>query len=120
MVDERPFTPETLAKRWQCSSASIRHSLRTGQLSGFRLGDKLWRIPAAVVREQEGLPADAPVHLDTEPASEQTVRAIGRLQAEKEMIVRDISNGKDVKSRAEQLAVLQHALDILRRSRETD
>jgi excisionase family DNA binding protein len=44
----RPFSPETLADRWGCSSEKIRQMCRGGELSSFRLG-KLIRIPASEV-----------------------------------------------------------------------
>jgi len=30
----RPFTPDTLAERWGCSSATIRNLCRNGELHG--------------------------------------------------------------------------------------
>ncbi len=48
-----PFTPETLAERWQCSPRHIRNMIRNGRLRGFRLGGKLLRIRARVVEEFE-------------------------------------------------------------------
>ncbi len=49
----RPFTPETLAVRWQCSPRHIRNMIRDGRLPGFRLGGKLLRIRARDVEEHE-------------------------------------------------------------------
>jgi excisionase family DNA binding protein len=49
----RPFSPETLADRWECSARQIRKMLTAGDLNGFRLGGKLWRIPAAEVERVE-------------------------------------------------------------------
>ncbi len=48
-----PFTPETLADRWQCSARHIRNMVKDGRLPGFRLGGKLMRIRAGVVEEFE-------------------------------------------------------------------
>lgn len=48
----RPFSPETLAERWGCSSEKVRRMYRDGELVGFRLG-KLIRIPAAEVERIE-------------------------------------------------------------------
>ncbi|AYJ85743.1 hypothetical protein D3Y57_06890 [Sphingomonas paeninsulae] len=48
----RPFSPETLAERWGCSSEKIRRMYHEGSLTGFRLG-KLIRIPAAEVERFE-------------------------------------------------------------------
>lgn len=52
MDSRRPYTPATLAKRWECSTALVYDLLNAGTLSGFRLG-KLWRIPADVVDDYE-------------------------------------------------------------------
>ena len=48
----RPFSPETLADRWGCSSEKVRQMCRAGELSSFRLG-KLIRIPANEVERVE-------------------------------------------------------------------
>ncbi len=48
-----PYTPETLADRWQCSARHIRNMVKDGRLPGFRLGGKLLRIGAGVVEEME-------------------------------------------------------------------
>ena len=50
----RPFSPETLAERWACSSETVRQMCRRGELSYFRLG-KLIRIPANEVDRIECL-----------------------------------------------------------------
>ena len=50
---KRPYTPATLAERWECSPEHVRRLLNTGQLEGFRLGDKLWRIRVEDVEEFE-------------------------------------------------------------------
>ena len=54
----RPFTPETLADRWGCSSEKIRQMVKRGELQGFRLG-KLYRIPANEVERVECLNTDS-------------------------------------------------------------
>ncbi|WP_363311545.1 excisionase family DNA-binding protein [uncultured Devosia sp.] len=51
-MDERPYTPETLADRWGCSSQHVRDLVGNGRLKAFRVG-RLIRIPAATVREFE-------------------------------------------------------------------
>lgn len=54
----RPFTPETLAERWNCSAQKIRNMVQNGEIVGFRLG-KLIRIPAVEVERiecQQSLP----------------------------------------------------------------
>jgi excisionase family DNA binding protein len=48
----KPFSPETLATRWSCSSETVRQMCRRGDLSFFRLG-KLIRIPANEVDRVE-------------------------------------------------------------------
>ena len=50
----RPFTPDTLADHWGCSSDHVRELCRTGQLTHFRLGKKMFRIPPSAVAEFEG------------------------------------------------------------------
>jgi excisionase family DNA binding protein len=52
MIANRPFSPETLAARWGCSSETIRAMCRRGELGSFRLG-KLIRIPANEVERVE-------------------------------------------------------------------
>ncbi len=52
-IDERsPYTPETLAERWECSPRHIRDMCAKGQLAFFRLG-RLYRIPGWSVDEIE-------------------------------------------------------------------
>lgn len=53
----RPFSPETLAQRWGCSSEKIRQMYHLGELHGFRLG-RLIRIPANEVERVECLNTD--------------------------------------------------------------
>lgn len=48
----RPYSPETLADRWGCSSEKVRQMCRAGELAAFRLG-KLIRIPANEVERIE-------------------------------------------------------------------
>lgn len=47
------YTPETLAKRWGCSSRHVRNLISSGDLAAFKLGDKLVRIKAQAVEEFE-------------------------------------------------------------------
>jgi excisionase family DNA binding protein len=51
-MSARPFSPETLADRWGCSSDTIRNMCRRGDLRAFRLG-RLIRIPAQEVERFE-------------------------------------------------------------------
>lgn len=48
----RPLTPERLAERWGCSSATIRNLCRRGELAHFRCG-KEYRIPLRIVEGVE-------------------------------------------------------------------
>jgi excisionase family DNA binding protein len=48
----RPYSPETLAERWGCSSEKILGMYHAGELAGFRLG-KLIRISADEVERYE-------------------------------------------------------------------
>lgn len=52
MTPARPYSPETLAQRWGCSSEKVRQMCRAGELAAFRLG-KLIRIPASEVERVE-------------------------------------------------------------------
>lgn len=48
----RPFSPETLAERWECSADTVRALCNAGKLHSFRLG-RLIRIPAQEVARYE-------------------------------------------------------------------
>lgn len=48
----KPFSPESLAERWDCSAEKVRQMVHRGELNGFRLG-KLIRIPAIEVERYE-------------------------------------------------------------------
>ena len=50
--EARPFSPESLADRWECSAESIRQQCRQGRIKHFRLG-RLYRIPAQIVEDIE-------------------------------------------------------------------
>jgi excisionase family DNA binding protein len=52
-LDAPPFSVETLAARWGVSGKSIRHMIQRGEISAFRLGGKLLRIPASEVARVE-------------------------------------------------------------------
>lgn len=47
---ERPYSPERLAERWDCSPEKIRRMCHGGDLAWFSLG-KLIRIPADIIHE---------------------------------------------------------------------
>lgn len=52
-ADEPPLTVQQLADRWACSRDAVYALLRTGRLPSFRVGGKLLRIKADVVRGWE-------------------------------------------------------------------
>lgn len=54
----KPFTPEEVAKRWDCSAAAIRTRIHKGELPAFRLG-KLLRVPADAIAALEGISLEA-------------------------------------------------------------
>jgi Helix-turn-helix domain len=39
-----PYTPETLAQRWNCSEQLVRNLCNSKKLKSFKVGDKLIRI----------------------------------------------------------------------------
>jgi hypothetical protein len=49
-----PFTPETLAVRWDCSPEVVRRLCRSGRLPCFTVGKGMYRIRQADVAEYEG------------------------------------------------------------------
>ncbi|WP_394707787.1 helix-turn-helix domain-containing protein [Roseovarius pacificus] len=55
MDDRRPYTPDMLAERWQCSAESVRLLCHSGELRSFRIG-RMFRIPADAVDEYESRP----------------------------------------------------------------
>ncbi len=55
----RPFTPETLAERWECHPSTIRKMIGRGELKHFRVGGTLLRIRAGDVEEIECGDSDA-------------------------------------------------------------
>ncbi|WP_425287281.1 helix-turn-helix domain-containing protein [Pelagibacterium luteolum] len=48
----RPYTPETLAKRWNCSHQHVRDLVNAGNLQSFRAG-RLIRISRQAVVDYE-------------------------------------------------------------------
>ena len=52
MAQARPFTPETLAERWDVTATTVRNLCQSGELAHFRLG-RQYRIPAKIVEEIE-------------------------------------------------------------------
>ncbi|WP_121068292.1 helix-turn-helix domain-containing protein [Chachezhania antarctica] len=49
----RPYTPEQLAVRWDCSAETVRAMIRSGSLPAFRVGGKLLRIARQTVEDFE-------------------------------------------------------------------
>ena len=76
-----PFTPETLAKRWNCSPSQVRKLIRAGnhlgqKLRAFQIGHGVYRIPSDAVGEFEscglgGIQTDGgtPLTVEREPPS---------------------------------------------------
>ena len=52
-MQEKPYTVAALAEHWQCSDTFIYDLLNSGQLEGFKLGGKLWRIKPGAVEAYE-------------------------------------------------------------------
>ena len=52
MNTAKPFSPQTLAARWGCSSETVRTMCHSGAIGWFPVG-KLIRIPAAEVERFE-------------------------------------------------------------------
>jgi excisionase family DNA binding protein len=52
-VSNRPYTPKSLAERWECSPQHVRKMLADGRLNGFKLGNKMWRISTTEVARIE-------------------------------------------------------------------
>ncbi|TDK51718.1 hypothetical protein E1832_02660 [Antarcticimicrobium luteum] len=48
----RPFTPDSLAARWDCSAETVRQLVHRRELRGFRVG-RMIRIPADAAEEYE-------------------------------------------------------------------
>ena len=59
-VNERPYTPESLAERWECSPQHVRKMLADGRLKGFKLGSRMWRISTTEVAKVEGDQCEKP------------------------------------------------------------
>lgn len=53
-------TPAKLAARWEVSTTMVYDLLNSGELPGFRLGGKLWRIKLEDVAAYEARPAPEP------------------------------------------------------------
>jgi excisionase family DNA binding protein len=68
----RPYSPETLAERWECSAEHIRAMYRRGELTGFQLG-KLIRIPAEEVERIECQNIVSNASADHTPVSGETM-----------------------------------------------
>ena len=53
MEAPKPFTPKTLAERWDCSPGHIYNMIATGKLHSFRVGGRLVRISVEEVLRWE-------------------------------------------------------------------
>ena len=51
-------TPSRLAARWECSDTLVYDMLNSGDLPGFKLGGKLWRIRMTDVEAYEARTAE--------------------------------------------------------------
>ena len=49
----RPLTPDQVAAIWGCSPNHVRNLIHRGELRAFRLGKRLFRIPAEALEEYE-------------------------------------------------------------------
>lgn len=47
------YTVGELAKRWRCSRRSVVEKIHAGELGAFRIGKRMYRIPAAEVERLE-------------------------------------------------------------------
>ena len=81
----KPYSPETLAERWGCSSEKVRLMCRSGELSSFRLG-KLIRVPATEVERYEcqNIPSpsteeNSPLPSETETANRAEFRLVRQI-----------------------------------------
>ena len=63
----KPYSPQTLAERWSCSSEKIRLMCRNEELAWFQLG-KLIRIPAAEVERYECQNIASPGTVENSPS----------------------------------------------------
>ena len=85
MSNPRPFSPETLAERWGCSSEKVRRMYHDGELAGFRLG-KLIRIPANEVERVECQKPTASENTEESSASSTLTRSEVALESRLERL----------------------------------
>ena len=52
-MNDPPFTPARLAIRWECTEQAVSALCRSRKLRAFKIGGKLWRIPADEVARWE-------------------------------------------------------------------
>jgi excisionase family DNA binding protein len=69
----KPFTPYSLAERWECSPAFVYRLIAGGKLKPFRLGGKLIRISVDEVLRWENGQASP----DTGPTTSENTGSIG-------------------------------------------
>ncbi|AXS42634.1 DNA-binding protein [Breoghania sp. L-A4] len=53
MKGRAAYTPDEIAARWGCSANTVRAMIRSGELPGFKLGGRLYRVPINAVEERE-------------------------------------------------------------------
>jgi len=67
MEAPKPFTPKTLAERWDCSPGHIYNMIATGKLHSFRVGGRLVRISVEEVLRWENGQANPNIDLTASP-----------------------------------------------------
>ncbi|HKX23585.1 MAG TPA: helix-turn-helix domain-containing protein [Rhizorhapis sp.] len=77
---DKPMTVSVLADRWGVSTTHVYNLLQSGEIEGFKLGKKLWRIqPEAVARyEQRQAEPEASTTDDPPEPDRPDTRTVGR------------------------------------------
>lgn len=52
-MERANYTPDQLAERWECSANTVRNMIKDKKLPAFKLGGRVYRIPAKAVEEHE-------------------------------------------------------------------
>ncbi|WP_394708655.1 helix-turn-helix domain-containing protein [uncultured Cohaesibacter sp.] len=88
MMENRPFTPKTLADFMGCSESHIRRLCREKKLTHWRLGGKLIRIPREAVEElscpniaSEGLETTGSLSGKTNTANDAAIASLVLMKA---------------------------------------
>ena len=53
-MNDKVYTPEELAERWQCHVNTVYATIKSGKLRAFRVGHQLRIAPAEVARYENG------------------------------------------------------------------